>query len=226
MTPISTLLLTGENNHDWRRTAPFLRDLLQSSGRFAVTITDDPSQTLEGDLSGVGLFFSDYNGPLWSDAARQNFVAAVENGAGVCVLHAANNCFRGWDAWEKMCGLCFQKGSGHGQFHVFQIKAAQPEHPIVRGLLPFETTDELYHKMLNPRNADYKVLATAYSSAERGGTGRDEPVMLTTQFGRGRVFHTLLGHVWPDNPLVAIENSGFQETLLRGCQWAATGAVA
>jgi type 1 glutamine amidotransferase len=81
--------------------------------------------------------------------------------------------------------------------------------------------------------APYTVLATAYSDPETGGTGRDEPVMVTTRYGKGRVFHQILGHVWPDDfgggykgyTMATFENPGFQRSLLRGCEWAATGAV-
>ena len=41
MTRVETLLPTGRNNHDWTRSAPFCRDLLERSGRFAVTLFED-----------------------------------------------------------------------------------------------------------------------------------------------------------------------------------------
>ena len=39
-----------------------------------------------------------------------------------------------------------------------------------------------------------KVLATAFSAKDRGGSGQDEPVAMTTEFGRGRCFNLVLGH--------------------------------
>jgi type 1 glutamine amidotransferase len=39
-------------------------------------------------------------------------------------------------------------------------------------------------------------------------------------YGKGRVFHTALGHY-----IEAINGAGFQVTLLRGTEWAATGQV-
>ena len=38
------------------------------------------------------------------------------------------------------------------------------------------------------------VLATAFSDPKTGGTGRDEPMLMVLDFGKGRVFHTTLGH--------------------------------
>ena len=70
-----------------------------------------------------------------------------------------------------------------------------------------------------------KLLATAWSNPEKGGTGNDEPVMVVTQYGKGRVYHHVLGHVWEGGDMRAFENDGFKQTLIGGCQWAATGEV-
>ena len=43
---------------------------------------------------------------------------------------------------------------------------------------------------------------------------------MTTTFGTGRCFHTALGH-----GVSTLSGLGFQITLLRGTEWAATGAV-
>jgi type 1 glutamine amidotransferase len=57
-------------------------------------------------------------------------------------------------------------------------------------------------------------------------------MMVTTRYGKGRIFHQVLGHVWWVNPeapehkgssMMSFENEHFQRTLLRGCEWAATG---
>jgi type 1 glutamine amidotransferase len=89
--------------------------------------------------------------------------------------------------------------------------------------------------MVNVHSVPANVLATACSDPEakrwdgQGGTGNHEPVMLTTGYGRGRVFYQILGHVWPEDygngfrghTTVALEQPNFQTTLLRGCQWVA-----
>ena len=73
MEPIKTLLLTGENNHDWKRSAPYCKDLLEESKRFEVDLTTDPSASLADmdKLNDYGLFFVDYNGPQWSNVAKE-----------------------------------------------------------------------------------------------------------------------------------------------------------
>jgi type 1 glutamine amidotransferase len=232
---IKTLLLTGENNHDWKRSAPFCRDLLESSGRFAVTITETPSRALEDTalVEETDLFFVDYNGADWSETARANLTRAVCGGTGVALLHAANNRFQGWTALEEMAGLMWREGTGHGEYHEFAVRIVDRQHPITRGLADFKIWDELYHRLTPMHGVPYTVLATAYADPERGGSGRDEPVMVVTRYGEGRAFHQILGHVWPHDfgggykgaTLATFENEGFQRSLLRGCEWAATGVV-
>lgn len=235
MAKIKTLLLSGENNHDWRRSTPFCKELLEGAGLFDVTVTEDPSGALAGAdaLKDVDLLFDDYNGPDWSPQARANFERAVAGGTGLVVLHAANNAFAGWAEFEKMAGLLWRDGAGHGEFHEFEVKIADREHPITRGMEDFLIWDELYHRLTNPQEVNAQVLATAYSSPDRGGSGDQEPMMAVLEYGRGRVFHQILGHVWAGDPngeykgasMIALENPSFKQSLLRGCQWAATGEV-
>ena len=232
---IRTLLLTGANNHDWQKSTPFCQELLEGSGRFEVTVVEDPSGYL-GDpqaLQGVQLLFSDYNGPAWSEAAQANFERAVREGAGLVILHAADNAFAGWEAYERMVALHFREGSGHGEFHEFQVEIVDREHPITRGVADFSTWDELYHRLVPMHGVAYQVLARAYSDPAKGGSGQHEPMLVTTQHGQGRVYHHILGHVWPHGfgggykgaTMMAFEAPEFRQTLLRGCEWAATGGV-
>jgi len=225
---IKTLILTGENNHDWQMSTPFCWLELRKTGRFDLDVTTRPSETLEDAdrLKTYDLIFSDYYGSDWSDAAQANFEAAVSGGTGLLVLHAADNAFPGWAAYEKMVGLLWRDGTSHGSFHEFPVTIVDREHPITRGMSDFRTSDELYHNLIHLHDVDYHVLATAFSSKESGGSGQEEPVLVLTQYGEGRVFHLVLGHVWsPGDSMIAFENEGFRQGLVRGAEWAATGKV-
>ena len=134
---IRTLLVTGANNHDWARSAPYCRDLMHATGRFDVRITEDPSPLLSDGaaISRFDLFFVDYNGPEWDDRAKQNLIAAVKGGAGVCILHAADNAFDGWVEYE--CGTTSNgrtKGvvllQGLGKLRV--VMPVKPSRPVPR----------------------------------------------------------------------------------------------
>ena len=222
---IHVLLLTGENNHDWARSAPFCKALLEESGRFQVTLSEDPAAALadRAELDNYQLFFLDYNGPRWGEVAEANFIDAVRKGSGVCVLHAANNAFDGWVEYEEICALMWREGAGHGSYHRFEVKIVDCEHPITQGLPPAmkDHPDELYHGLTHMHNTPFHLLATAYSSPDEGGTGNDEPMLVVKEYGRGRVFHDILGHVWSGAVMDTFENPDFQRVLLRGCQWAA-----
>ena len=79
--------------------------------------------------------------------------------------------------------------------------------------------DELYDRLRGPAE-NLHVLATAYSDPATRGSGFHEPMLMTISYGKGRVFHTTLGHA-----LEASQCVGFITTLQRGAEWAATGKV-
>jgi len=235
MDRINTLLLSGANCHDWARSTPFVAKLMEDSGRFSVTVTEDPSSALADATALVqyDLFLTEYLGPEWSDAAKANFEQAVAGGTDLVILHSADNAFPGWVEYEKMVGLLWREGTGHGEYHEFLVRILDHDHPITRGIEDFRQWDELYHNLIHLHDVPVHVLASAYSAPEKGGTGNDEPMMVVTEYGAARVFHMVLGHVWPGDPggeykganMWSFENPPFQQTLLRGCEWAATGAV-
>lgn len=77
------------------------------------------------------------------------------------------------------------------------------------------TKDELYHGLRGPANA-----LTVLGSALSDRTHEAEPMLMAISYGKGRIFHTTLGHY-----VEALEGLGFQVTFLRGTEWAATGRV-
>jgi type 1 glutamine amidotransferase len=231
--PIRTLLVSGANNHDWEWTAPEVARALTETGRFDVTITYEPGKALAEapQLAAAGklqLIVLDYNGPRWGEAAEKGFLQAVESGVGVSVLHAANNAFPGWNDYERMVGLLWRDGTGHGSFHPFDVKVVVADHPITAGLAPFRMhPDELYHRLWRAPGSEFQLLMTAYSDPKTGGTGADEPMATAATWGKGRVFHTPLGHTWKNVPQsrASWSDPQLRRLVARGSEWAATGAV-
>ena len=203
------------------------------------------------DFSPYDLVVLDYNGDSWPETTNQNFLDFVNKGGGVVVYHAADNAFPNWKEYNEIIALggwegrneksgpwVYWKdgglikdyspgiGGSHGERYPYAMICRSSSHPITKGL-PSEWmhyTDELYDRMRGPGNIE-TLLYTASSDASRGGSGREEPMMFTVRFGKGRIFHTMLGHVGPNNDHKAVECVGFQVTFLRGCEWAATGKV-
>jgi type 1 glutamine amidotransferase len=109
----------------------------------------------------------------------------------------------------------------HGNRVPFAVTVQDANHPITKGLprVWMHQGDELYNNMRGP-GENMTVLATAYSDPANHGSGHDEPMLLTLSFGKGRVFHTMMGH-----DINALSCVGFIVTLQRGTEWAATGKV-
>jgi type 1 glutamine amidotransferase len=190
---------------------------------------------------------SNYNGEPWSKETQRDFESFVRGGGGLVSVHAANNAFPDWREYNRMIGLggwygrtekhgpyvylnragavtqdnSPGPGGHHGPQHEFQIRMRDSRHPIMRGMpdIWMHTKDELYDSLRGPAE-NMHILATAFSSPEYDGTGRHEPMLMTLDYGRGRIFHTVLGHA--DYSMNCI---GFITTLQRGTEWAATGEV-
>ena len=236
---VRVLILSGRNNHDWRTTTPLLRRMLDSTGRFDTRVTEEPAALTAEAHGQYQALVVDYNGPRWGVTAERAVEEFVRGGGGLVAVHGASYAFGDmellgdnhvptglheppWPEWERMIGAAWQMNpkSGHGKRHVFTVRWKDREHPIAAGLPEtFTANDEIYHQLrLQP---DIHVLATAFDNAALGGTGREEPVLWTVAYGKGRVFHTALGH-----DTAAIMEPGFEASFARGTEWAATGKVA
>ena len=223
---LRVLIFSGQNNHDWRKTTPALKQILTDGG-FAVEVTEHPEQCNAAMFAKFNCIVGNWNNwgvssgaaKDWPEQTRRDFLDFVRNGHGFVVVHAGGAMFFDWPEFQKLIGGTWGLGTtGHGHIHAFEVKFADSTHPITKGVAPFTTTDELWHRMAT--QPEKKVLATAFSAKEHGGSGQDEPVAMTTEFGRGRCFNLVLGH-----NVAAMENAGFQTLLVRGVEWAATGKV-
>ena len=286
---LKVLIVTGQNNHNWKECSPVMKWILEDSGRFTVDMSTTPEavpnaprapkgnltpeqktkheaemskwkekkaeiekageeawKTWHPKFADYDVVLSDYNGKLWPDDVRADFMKYVQNGGGLVIVHAADNSFAEWPEYNAMIGVggwggrneksgpmirwrdgkvVFDTtpgaGGTHGKQHEFIVDTRDAEHPIMKGL-PSKwkhATDELYSKLRGPAK-NLTVLATAFAAPEQNGTSENEPILLTIAYGKGRVFHTVLGH-----GAVAMAGLGFQVTLVRGTEWAATGRV-
>jgi type 1 glutamine amidotransferase len=221
---IRVLILSGQNNHDWRSTTPCLRQLLEHSGRFVVEVTEAPHTLVAADFAKTDVLLSNWNtfgaqAPEWTAELRTAFVGFVREGKGLVSVHAGTSSFPEWTEYQDLVMGTWSLGqTGHGQVHAFAVTVVQPDHPVVRGLPEFWIEDELWHAV--PLRAGTHVLASAYSATETGGSGRVEPVVLARSYGQGRSLTILLGH-----DRRAMLNPGFGTLLTRGAEWAATSTV-
>ncbi len=218
---INVLLITVDDakSHNWKETAPATKQILESSGRFAVTVgetakvLDDAEMLKKYDL----IYFHMYNAttPTASDAGKANLLNFVKAGKGFVVCHLASASFKEWDEFKNLCGRCWvMKKSGHGPRAVFKAKIADKNNPITKDIEDFDQDDELYAKLQG--DAPIHVLVNADSDWSKA----TEPLVFTLDYGKGRVFHHTFGH-----DVKALQTPAVQKLIIRGAEWAATGAV-
>jgi type 1 glutamine amidotransferase len=250
--PARVLIIDGESAgpyHRWQVTTPVLKKMLDETQLFAVDVeTVQPGTPVKITLAPYAAVVLNYDAPdeRWPEDVKRSFESYVANGGGLVVVHAADNAFAGWRAYNDMIGVGGWRGrneaagphwyvdggklvsdatpgpaGSHGTRLPFAVAVQDPSHPITRGLPKtwMHQGDELYASLRGP-GQHMTVLATAYSDPSNHGTGRDEPVLIVVQHGRGRIFHTTLGH-----DVNAMSSVDFVTTLQRGTEWAATGAV-
>jgi len=223
--PVKVLLMTGQNNHNWKATTPVMLDLYEAGGRFDVTVNEKPWDLKAGEFAKYDVVVSNWSmwpgigADPWSDEVKTDFLEFMKKGGGLLVVHAGSSIHYQWPEFQKIIGATWAKGvTGHGPRHEFEVTITDPQHPITKGIKPFKTFDELWHKML--RTGEPEILATAFSAKDKRGTGEDEPMVMVTRHGEGRCVNLVLGH-----DAKAMSNPGFKKLFLRSTEWAATGKV-
>jgi len=254
--PIRVMLLDGEQGgpyHAWQETTPYLKRMLEQAGRFRVEVVTAPPagsdfSAFKPEFSKYQVVVANYDVPdeRWPAELKATFEDYIRNGGGLVSVHAADNAFPGWRAYNLMIGIGGWRGrderagpfwyykddklvsdtspgraGSHGARLAFKIRNRVADHPVTRGLPDawMHVPDELYATMRGP-GENMTVLSTGFSDPANKGTSRDEPILMVVAFGKGRIFHTTLGH-----DIAALNCVGFMTTYQRGTEWAATGKV-
>ncbi len=251
---IRVAIIDGESAgayHNWRLTTPVLKKELEDTGLFDVTVITAPASggdfsSFHPDFSQYRALVMNYDGPDWPADLRAQFEKYISDGGGLVVVHAADNAFPDWPAYNLMTGIggwrhrdehagpywYWKDGKlvsdpspgpagAHGLRLPFEVTTRDPGHPIMKGLPAswIHVNDELYGKLRGP-GKNMTVLATAHSDLKNRGTGLDEPMLMVLHYGKGRIFHTIMGH-----DVFALSCVGFMTTFQRGTEWVATGRV-
>jgi type 1 glutamine amidotransferase len=260
---LRVLIVDGVNNHDWPVTTGAIADLLRSSGRFTVEVSTSPPRDAPSEawakwrprFTDHDVVLSNFNGGdgagaiQWPDAVKQSFEANVREGGGFVSLHAANNAFPGWTAYEEMVGLLWRpkafgpsvifgddekavivpadegRDPGHGPRHDFTITTLPTNHPITRGF-PRQwghVSEQLTHGQHGRDSAIRSGAITWLTYAWSKDVKEREPMDWVRRYGRGRVYVTMLGHAWVGEENPNLQSPGFKALFLRGVEWAGSG---
>ncbi|MEP3208391.1 MAG: ThuA domain-containing protein [Maribacter sp.] len=237
------------SGYTWKGEAYISEFPVEGLSATITTEKPTPDPDFSPDFSKYDVVISNFgwNAADWPDATQKAFETYMENGGGLVVFHAADNSFPKWEAYNKMIGLggwgdrtekdgpyvyyndegelirdnSPGKGGAHGPESEYQVQVRNSEHPITKGMpeIWMHAKDELYNSLRGPAE-QMEILATAYADPNNKGTGRHEPALMTLSYGKGRIFHNIMGHA--DYSVACV---GFITTMLRGTEWAATGKV-
>jgi hypothetical protein len=246
---LAAVIVDGVNNHDWAAGTIAIKTILEGTGRFTVDVATYPKLP---DFSRYAVVIDNFNGghtetgTRWPAGAERALEAYLRGGGGMVVFHAANNAFLQWPEYNQMIGLGWRdpsfgpgiaigpngraltipKGAGlppgHGPRHDFDVFVLDQDHPITRGLPAhwLHPSEQLTHGQHGPAEG-LTILSYAFSEVSRQG----EPMDWIRGYGKGRIYTTMLGHTWKNEPNPNLDDLNFQALFARGAEWAASGRV-
>lgn len=168
----------------------------------------------------------------------------VERGGRWYALHGTNSVLKFLDNGlvdtpddaPRFMQLLGSQFASHPPIGPLRVDVAQPEHPLVLGIEPFEVVDECY---LMDMKAEVEVLLDTEFEGQTPGFVRDQwprqrhPVLYLRRLGEGAVLYLTLGHCrghydlrplmdyWPQVDRCAWDSPIFYDLLRRGLNWAA-----
>jgi len=250
---IRVLIVDGINNHDWAAATVGIESILDEVGGFSVDVSTLTPETLsqwKPDFFKYQVVVNNFNGGhldngiRWPESVEKQMEAYVKGGGGLVIYHAANNAFLHWAAYNDMIGLGWRdpdfgpsiaisdkgavmtipKGQGLGPGHPprgeFIVHVLDHQHPVTRGLPDhwLQPMEQLTHGQHGPAEG-LTILTYAHSPV----SGKNEPTDWVDHYGKGRIYVTMLGHTWRNEPNPNLESAEFRQLLAQGIRWAATG---
>jgi len=144
---------------------------------------------------------------------KESILQFLNEGGGLVVNHFAVANVQKWRDSIDIYGAMWVSGeSTHGPYHEFRVDIEDEAHPIVEGVKPFTTHDELYFNLL--MRPDMHVIMSA--NEERFGHTVAEPMLCTHYVHNARCVYFALGH----DP-VSLQPPEFRQILVQSIEWAA-----
>ena len=109
------MILDGESGgpyHQWQLITPVLKKELDETGLFQVDVVTAPAaggnfSSFKPDFAKYQVVVFNYDAPdeRWPAELKSSFEKYVLNGGGFVSVHAADNAFPGWAAFNEMIGI-------------------------------------------------------------------------------------------------------------------------
>ena len=152
-----------------------------------------------------------------SESAQRNFLAMLENGTGLVVLHHAVCSYRNWPEYLRIVGgryahtpwmkdTVMQPASTYKHDVEMMIKVGELEHPVTEGVKDFMITDETY--------ANMEILPTVHPLLSTDEPSSSPLVGWVNLYGKSRIVALTLGH-----DRQAWENPAFVQILSQAIRW-------
>ncbi|HXZ85136.1 MAG TPA: ThuA domain-containing protein [Myxococcota bacterium] len=246
MRRIRAVLVCGGRFHDFDYARLELLRHLGEDARVRTRVLEDWSRSDAWDGAD---FLLSYTCDVRPSAEQADALARyVESGGRWFALHGTNSILE-FDGRKVSCPRLAPRfmatlGSqflAHPPIAPYRVVVSDPAHPLLKGIEPFETQDELY---LSEFHGPVKtLLETRYSGPTPGfepAEWRDDaprPVLYLHEVGQGAVLYLTLGHCrghFDMQPLLdyypVVERGSwelpvFHELLRRGLAWAKREAI-
>jgi type 1 glutamine amidotransferase len=251
---INVLIIDGQNGHDWKATTPAIKDLLEKTGRFTVTVlTSPPAKSppdawaaFKPEFAKYGAVISNYCGEAWPEEVRKGLEAYVEGGGGFVAYHFAVAAFKDWGEFNKMIGMGWKPNTfGEGVCIdndgkvVRRAKGEGPGNGHGPGHVFEVRTRDAEHPVMKGMPEKWIQAKDELYHGQRG-PAQDMHILCSAysaKEGKGTGMHEPMVWTIPygkgrcfttllGHDVPATVAPGAAALLARGVEWAATGAVA
>jgi type 1 glutamine amidotransferase len=240
---VDAYLVCGGRYHDFDYARLRLLEKLAAHAQVRVRVGDDYS-----DLAAIGDadFLVSYTCDVRPSPEEQTAISNwVEAGGRWLALHGTNAILeqtdhgfaapREYGTWMRLLGSQFV---AHPPIAPYTVEITDSEHPLVTGIEPFDTDDELYLMELHDADDLVALLHTHYRGNARGFAESDwseadrHLVSYLRPYGSGAVLYNTLGHCrghydmapildyYPSVERCSWEQPAYHEMLRRGVAWA------
>lgn len=186
----------GWPGHEPQKVVEIFAPWLVEQG-FEVEISNTLDSYLDAEkMKGLTLVVQSVTMGQITPQQERGLLAAIRGGVGLAGWHGGlSDAFRSSTEYEFMVGGSFAAHPG-GIFE-HEVNPTKRDDPIMKGLQDFRIRTEQYYMLMDP---SVEVLATTTFSGKAvpATAGVVMPVVWKKLYGKGRVFHSTIGHAAAD----------------------------